>query len=91
MRKMLGRSSFRLAMAASIGILFGRFVIPALEIKEETTAIIQGKEYCFFPTAVESYWLTIMLSLADGGKGLKCNERIELTKGTFLYCECSSA
>jgi hypothetical protein len=84
--------SRRVAMFAGVllvGIGLGRFVVPLLEVRSEITAIVlTSRKSCSFGTSKTTFLLGRPRELIDGGIGLECGERKQISKDAFLYCEC---
>lgn len=82
----------RLALAAAIflaGVGVGRFAVPFLEPRNETTAIFAAKNgQCGYALSITEYLLGRPRYLVDGGDGLKCGERKPLSRDAFVACEC---
>jgi hypothetical protein len=78
-----------LAGVLVLGILLGRFAVPRLELRSEITAIVStSKKGCGFATSKTTFVLGQPWELIDGGIGLQCGERRQISKDAFLYCEC---
>jgi len=72
-----------------VGIGLGRFVVPLLEVRSEITAIVlTSRKGCSFGTSETTFFLGQPRELTDGGIGLECGERKQLSRNAFLYCEC---
>ena len=67
----------------------GRFALPALEWRDETTAILAARNgECGYAFSTTKYFLGQPLSRTCGGDGMKCGERKQLSGDGYIACEC---
>src|SRR4051812_29599269 len=71
------------------GIGLGRFVVPLLEWRNETTAIfLTTKGRCGYSLSTTEYFLGQPRTLIDGGDTVQCGDRKPLSRDAFIACEC---
>lgn len=84
-----GRRHAVLSIVFLVGIGLGRLVLPRLEPRSEVTAILRARNgECGFATATIDYLFAQPRLLTDGGEGLQCGERWQLSDNGYLFCEC---
>lgn len=77
------------AALIAAGVLFGRFVLPRLEPKAETGAILVARNSrCSFALSTAHSFLWWPLSVTDSGDALSCGQRHILSETSFIYCDC---
>ncbi len=79
------------ALILLVGIGLGRFVVPLLEWRDETTAIFFTKKgECGYALSTTEFFLGRPRNLVDGGDSVKCGDRKPLSRDAFIACECES-
>jgi hypothetical protein len=73
------------------GVLIGRFLIPWVEIKQESVIHIPAssdQRICKFDISVTKHRFGRWIGLASGGDTLRCNESTEALPEVFVFCKC---